>query len=215
MLSVMEREGSREKFCGGDVSEQVVLALRRLIRATDLHSRSLIARYGLTLPQLAVLEALSHHGSLAVSELTKAVHLSQATVTGILDRLEKRFLIERHRSDTDKRRVMVRLTPGGEKILSRRPPHLQEHFVSEFAKLQDWEQTQILSSLQRLAGMMEAGPLKDGPVFPGARTEMPAEPVGASPCWAHPGVAPGGSGAGTPARPHTSKGENSEPQTGA
>ncbi|MDY7011175.1 MAG: MarR family transcriptional regulator [Planctomycetota bacterium] len=143
----------------------VVTALRRIIRAIDLRSRFLVTRYGLTGPQLTVLRELSAHGGISVGELTHAIHLSQATVTGILDRLAKRGLIRRQRSDQDKRRVLVWLTEEGERLLADAPPLLQEEFTDEFAKLEDWEQTQVLSALQRVVSMMEAKHIDATPIL--------------------------------------------------
>jgi len=147
------------------ITEMVVLALRRIIRAIDLRSRYLVMRYGLTGPQLTLLKQLSANGGCCVSELTKAIHLSQATATGILDRLEKRRLVRRERSDQDKRRVLVWLTQAGEGLLADAPPLLQEEFTAEFSKLEDWEQAQILSSLQRVVSMMEAKGIEATPIL--------------------------------------------------
>lgn len=150
---------------GNGATEQVIIALRRIVRAIDLHSRVLVNRYGLTGPQLAVLKQLSRQGGLTMSALARAVHLSLATVAGILARLEKRNLVRRSRSEQDKRRVLVWLTRAGVDILSQAPPPLTEAFTAEFGKLADWEQTQILSSLQRIVSMMEARDLDAAPLL--------------------------------------------------
>ena len=157
------------------MTEMVVVALRRIIRAIDLRSRFLVTRYGLTGPQLTVLRELSEHSGVSVGELTRTIHLSQATVTGILDRLAKRELIDRQRSDQDKRRVQVWLTDTGKQMLIDAPPLLQEEFTDEFSKLEDWEQSQILSTLQRVVSMMEAKHIDATPILTtgpvGATTE--------------------------------------------
>lgn len=150
---------------GADVGNSVMAALRRIIRAIDLHSRSLVHRYGLTGPQLVVLKALLDQAPLAVSDLARTVNLSQATVTGILDRLEKKTMIRRERSDIDRRKVMVVATSSAERALADAPPLLQEHFTDGFARLPDWQQTQILSSLQRIVALMEAGDVEAGPIL--------------------------------------------------
>jgi DNA-binding MarR family transcriptional regulator len=141
------------------VAAKVVHALRRLSRAMELHSRFLEARYGLTVPQLTVLKELSEHDAATVSALAKAVHLSQATVTGILDRLERRGLVHRRRSERDKRRVLVHLAVDGRRMLDRGPPLLQECFSREFRKLPERRRTEMLSDLQEVVAMMEAGPI--------------------------------------------------------
>lgn len=137
-----------------DPCEAVLVALRRIARAIDLHSKRLVQRYGLTGPQALVLRNLLLASEQSVGELARRISLSQATVTDILDRLEKRALVQRTRSTTDKRRVLVRATADA-KALGDALPLLQESFVAEFRKLEEWEQTLILSSLQRVASMME------------------------------------------------------------
>ena len=140
-------------------------ALRRISRAIELHSHSLASRYGLTVPQLALLKELGARGGRSVGELTRAVHLSQATVTGILDRLQRRGLVERRRGEADKRKVHVWLTEEGRATLHRSPPLLRENFLVSFGRLRDWEQTQILSSLQRVVAMMEAETIEAAPIL--------------------------------------------------
>lgn len=175
------------------VTHQMLVALRRIARAIDLHSRFLAIRFGLTGPQLTVLTELSRSGRVSISDLAKAVHLSHATVTDILARLQRQGLVQRERSDTDKRRVLAWATPAAEETLSRTPPLLQEHFLAQFSKLEEWEQTQILFCLQRLALMMDAEPLAAIPGLPADLVDAAADqtasldkttpPVG-------PGVAP-------------------------
>ena len=138
------------------VSEQVLTALRQIIRAIDRQSKNLEKEYGLTIPQLVVLKETAKSGELTVGVIAERVSLSQATVTTILDRLENRGLLERRRSLEDKRRVIVRTTQRGNEILKESPSILQEHFLRQFGKLAEWEQSLILSSLQRIVSMMNA-----------------------------------------------------------
>jgi DNA-binding MarR family transcriptional regulator len=140
-------------------------ALRRIIRAIDLHSRALVQRYGLTGPQLVVLKELVERSPQPVSSVAASVNLSQATVTGILDRLERKGMITRARDVKDRRKVMVSPTPAAVEAMAGAPPLLQEHFTEAFAQLADWEQTQILSSLQRIVALMEAGDVEAGPIL--------------------------------------------------
>jgi len=154
-----------ENVLGNRVEEMVVVALRRIIRVIDLRSRYLVTQYGLTGPQLVLLKELSARDGDSVSKLTQAVHLSQATVTGILDRLEKRELVRRQRSDEDRRRVQIWLTDAGRELLAEAPTLLQEEFIDQLASLDDWEQTQILSSLQRVVSMMEAKHIDATPIL--------------------------------------------------
>jgi DNA-binding MarR family transcriptional regulator len=100
------------------------------------------------------------------------VSLSQATVTNILNRLETNALIRRKRSDLDKRRVNLELTPTGKKLLKSAPKPLQEGFVARFNQLEGWEQHLLVSSLARVAAMMDAQDLDAAPLL------APGEDVG-------------------------------------
>jgi len=161
----MDHKEKKTTVLRDHVSEMVVVSLRRIIRAIDLRSRFLVTSYGLTGPQLTVLRELSVHDGVSVGELTRAIHVSQATVTGILDRMAKRDLVRRQRSETDRRCVQVWLTDLGEQLLADAPPLLQEEFTIQFGKLEDWEQTQVLSALQRVVSMMEAKHIEATPML--------------------------------------------------
>ncbi|CAN2042038.1 MarR family transcriptional regulator [Candidatus Magnetomoraceae bacterium gMMP-15] len=146
-------------------SNEVLIALRQIIQAIDLHSRSLVRQYGLTGPQLVILQELSNHNELSVGELARAISLGQATVTGILTRLEKRKLITKKRSNVDKRRVHIEITEECRQLLKSAPPLLQETFCYQFERLQNWEQNMIISSLQRIVSMMDAKSIEAFPIL--------------------------------------------------
>jgi len=148
-----------------DKIEEVLITLRRLIRATDLHSKQLVKTAGLTAPQLLLMQAIREKGQVTIGALAKEISLSQATVTTILDRLEKRGLVYRERSSEDKRKVHAYLTDRGMEILRDAPTPLQEHFVRQFRDLRDWEQSMIIASLQRVALMMDAEHIDASPVL--------------------------------------------------
>lgn len=143
------------------------------MRAVDLHSRYLTKNFGLTGPQLIVLRQLSLQPEISSGELAKIISLSQATVTGITDRLGKRDLITKRKSDVDKRRIVLSLTAEGEKLLKLAPPPLQESFLTQFDTLKDWERTMILSSLQRLVEMVDANDIDAGPIFTTSALDQP------------------------------------------
>jgi len=145
--------------------EEVLVALRRVIRATDLHSKHLAKTTGLTAPQILILQTIRNLGQVTIGEIAHDVSLSQATVTTILDRLEKRELIYRKRSLTDRRKVHAYLTEDAEEILQGAPIPLQDQLARQFGHLKEWEQTMLISSLQRVAQMMDAHDIDAAPVL--------------------------------------------------
>lgn len=161
--NVRRRKGEPAK--GQEHFQEVLVALRRIIRATDLHSKQLSKNFGLTTPQVYVLQAIRDLGDVTTGQLSGRVNLSQGTVTTILDRLESRGLIERYRSLADRRVVHARLTTQGRRVLKKAPPLLQERFRAAFASLGPTDQDRIVKTLKEVAHMMGAGELDAAPVL--------------------------------------------------
>ncbi|MGS2720795.1 MarR family winged helix-turn-helix transcriptional regulator [Paraglaciecola aestuariivivens] len=145
--------------------EELLVSLRKVIRAIDLYSKKLSKESGLTSPQLIVLQEISVHDGCMVKDIASSINLSSATVTSILDRLEARSYVIRERSATDRRKVGLHLTEEGKAAIKDAPRPLQAHFIDRFEKLQDWEQTQLVSTMQRIANMMDAEDLDAAPML--------------------------------------------------
>lgn len=148
-----------------DPFEEVLVALRRIIHATDLHSKRVSREIGLTIPQIVVLKSVRDLGEVTTNVIARHVSLSQPTVTHILDRLEERGFIERYRSARDRRVVHTRLTRQGQSALRKAPGLLHERFLREFATLSDRRQKEIIRVLKSVAGMMGASTLDAAPLL--------------------------------------------------
>ncbi len=148
-----------------DTVNQVLIAMRRMVRAIDLHSRKLMQLHGLTVPQLVVLQGIAEHQPVTVSELAKRVSLSQATVTNILTRLKAKELAMQEQSKTDRRKSEVLLTAQGQSTVENAPPLLHDKFTSRFQKLDVWEQHMLLASVERLAQLMDSEDLDAAPLL--------------------------------------------------
>ncbi len=143
----------------------LLIALRKMIQAIDRHSTNLKKNFGLTGPQLILLQSISAHNKISVTQLSKNVSLSQATVTDITKRLEKKDYITRARDIVDKRKTNITLTENGKAILNTVPPLLQEQFTERFSKLESWEQLMIESSFERVVAMMSAEDIDASPIL--------------------------------------------------
>ncbi len=161
------------------VSDGVLISLRRIIQAIDLHSRQLTRQHGITTPQLLILKQVEAEGAITVSKLAKQISLKQTTVTDILNRLEKKELIRRTKDTSDRRRVLIEETDTGKKLLDAAPSPLQETFLHKFEDLDSWKQTMILSSLQLLESLMIEEKISAAPILStGVLTETASqEPV--------------------------------------
>lgn len=146
-------------------ASQVLITLRQIIRAAEMHDKSLSKDIGLTLPQLMAMQTLEDEGALTVGTLAKEMNLTQATVTSLVDRLVAKGLVDRRKSTEDKRRVVVAPTPKGLELIDTAPKTLQDTFTARFELLKEWEQLQLLASLQRTAEMLNAHNIDAAPVF--------------------------------------------------
>lgn len=162
-IAFTQPEGMSDQFMSD--YDDILVSIRRIMRAIDLQSKRLVKVSGLTAPQLVIMQALRREGRMAPSALARDVALSQATVTSILDRLDKAGYTRRDRSQKDKRIVYACLTDAGKLKLEEAPELLQSGFLREFRKLQEWERTQLVSSLQRIATMMDAEDLDASPIL--------------------------------------------------
>lgn len=160
-----------------DAAEAMLVALRRVIRAVDLHSRRLVSSHGLTGPQAMVLKEVVREEGLSAGELARRVSLSQATLTDIVKRLEGRSLLYRERAPQDRRKVRVSATEAGRQVVMSAPPLLQETFGERFSALKDWEQNLLLSSVQRVAELMDAETLDAAPLLSSGAISASAQAV--------------------------------------
>lgn len=145
--------------------EQLLISLRRVIRAIDIHSRQLNKHSGLTGPQLMVMQKIAQLDAPLAKQVAEEITLSPATVTTIIDRLEGRGLVMRKRSDTDKRKVHLSLSDAGRSLLQDSPKPLQDHFIKRYQNLEEWEQSQLLSAVERIAVMMDADKIDAAPML--------------------------------------------------
>lgn len=149
----------------GDPYHDVLVALRRIIRAVDLQSRQVFKASGLTTPQVLILQTIRDLGEVTTSRISHEISLSQATVTTIMDRLEQHGLVERYRSERDRRIVHTKLTKTGRGALRKVPPLLNAQFLSAFAELDRDRQAAMVQTLQEVAGLLGGGMLDAAPIL--------------------------------------------------
>ena len=153
--------GSDEFFenCG----LRILRALRRIIRAVDMHSRKLNNDFNITAPQMICLYSLTKGGKMTQSELSKQVSIGVSTINGVINRLEKKELVVRQRDTKDRRKVFVTVTETGRELTKSAPSLLQERFSNASRNLPELEQAAITLSLERVVELMEAEHLEASP----------------------------------------------------
>lgn len=146
-------------------SNTALVALRRILRVTELNSRQLARQSELTASQLLLLKHVAQHSQALPSAIAKAIELKQATITVHINKLEEDGLVTRHRDTEDRRRVWVRLTDAGRAVLDRSPDLLQDRFEHGFERLEEWEQAMIITTLERIASLLDAEDVEAAPIL--------------------------------------------------
>ena len=148
-----------------DRVDTCLIAIRRILRATELYSRDLKRVSGVTAVQFRVLQIIAELGHATAKEISLRMRVSQATVTSLVDKLVRQELALREKSETDRRQTNIHITTKGRQTLTEAPDPLQQRFVRKFDAMENWEQAMLVSSLERVAAMLDADDLDASPVL--------------------------------------------------
>ena len=110
-------------------SIEVIKVLKNLMDTIKQNMHEQFKEMRVTGPQGMLMGTLVHNGEMKISDLSEMLALSNSTVSGILDRLEKNGFVKRTRSEEDRRVVYVSVTDEFKK-------HTQEHFNEIEKKLE-------------------------------------------------------------------------------
>ncbi len=148
-----------------DRVDTCLIAIRRILRATELYGRELKQTSGITAVQFRVLQIISERSHATAKEISVRMRVSQATVTSLVDKLVRQGMVVREKSEQDRRQTNIHITPKGRQTLDEAPDPLQQRFVRKFDAMEDWEQSMLVSSLERVATMLDAEDLDASPVL--------------------------------------------------
>ena len=113
----MSRNVSTAEGSAGDVDrlQRLLFALGRLHSLRDPLARRR-ENMDLTAPQIHALLWLGRDGALTMGELARRLGITEKTVTGVVDRLEREGHVQRERSPEDRRVIRCRLTASGARL---------------------------------------------------------------------------------------------------
>jgi len=141
-------------------TKEIVYSIRRLMQAGEHYTKELNKIYNVSAGQINCLLALYENGSLPPSQIAKHVMVNSSTVTGIIDRLEKKDLVKRLRISKDRRVITVELTKNGKILAENAPSPIQQKIIDGLNQLAPGEIEQISLTLKRLTDMLDVQDLK-------------------------------------------------------
>ena len=154
-----ERNTTVSSEISGDIytirTKEVVYSIRRLMQAGEHYTKELNKIHNVSAAQINCLLALHENGPLPPSQIAKHVMVNSSTVTGIIDRLEKKDLVKRLRVSQDRRVITVELTKSGEILAENAPSPIQQKIIDGLDKLSPSEIEEIALTLKRLTDMLD------------------------------------------------------------
>lgn len=133
---------------------EIVQSLRKMFKAIRQYSEEVLKRFDVTGPQLWLLKTLQQEGG-SIGALSQRMYLHISTVSGIVDRLEKKGYVTRKKGSKDGRVVFVRLTRAGEDLVAKTPDAAQGKLLYGLRSLSSREVTELHRSLHTLVCLME------------------------------------------------------------
>jgi DNA-binding MarR family transcriptional regulator len=130
--------------------------IRRVFQVVNEQSKRVERETGLTGPQVWAIKVIAEHGNIRVSDLAKNMYLHPTTVVGIIDRLEKRGLVSRLRSQEDRRVVDVALTDEGRSLVESSPEVASNKITHGLESLSEPQLDIIYQGLDRLTHILDA-----------------------------------------------------------
>ena len=133
--------------------KQAKKLLRSYLRVTQHMSRQFrnyFSQQELTFPQALVLTVLGEEGAMPISRLAQQTGSANSTVSGIVDRLEKMKLVERVRSEEDRRVIYVALTEEYRATQKRMEPSVSAYLAKLLKQMPAEELADICKALDKL-----------------------------------------------------------------
>lgn len=146
------------KLQGGDhkvAAAKLWLVMMRSHHAPRRLAEQSITNTGLCLTDFAALEALLHKGPLTISQIQEKVLLASGSMTAAIDRLEKRGLVIRKSTSSDRRARIVKLTDEGNRVAAAYFAKHARDLEEVMSVLSLAEKRQLYASLKRL-GLLAA-----------------------------------------------------------
>ena len=136
-------------------TKDIIFFIRRLMQGAEIYNKELNRRYSISSAQLNCLLALFENGPLPPSQVAKYMMVKSSTVTGVVDRLEQKGLVERVRNSPDRRVITIQLTKAGKNLTANAPPPIQRKIVTGLRNLSQKEIESIALALSKLSDMLD------------------------------------------------------------
>lgn len=158
----LEQIGTGHPVVGDARALKLWVILSRAREALAAHLQADVAAHDLTFMEFGILEVLYHKGPLLLGEVQRRILVSSGGVTYLIDRLERKGLVERQACPEDRRARYATLTEQGEKLIADIFPQHADCISELMGVLSADEQEQAIDLLRTLGHNAAQQPLADG-----------------------------------------------------
>ena len=131
-------------------TKEIIFSIRKLMQAGEFYTKELNKKFHISSPQLNCPLSLYENGPLPPSQIAKHIMVKSSTVTGIVDWLEQKGLVQRFRNSPDRRIITIELTDSCKNLAKNAPHPIQQKIIDGLKKLSKNESDQIIFSLSRV-----------------------------------------------------------------
>jgi DNA-binding MarR family transcriptional regulator len=148
-------------------TKEILIKIRKIVRSVDIESKKIQKGYGVSIPQVLCLSFLHEAPNYQATqgEIRNFLNLNSSTVSGIINRLEKKGLLARLPKSGDKRVVNISLTSAGDKLYRTIPSLLHEQLSERLQKLTNEELIRVEESLDTLVNLLNIEQIEASPLI--------------------------------------------------
>jgi len=148
-------------------SNEILIKIRKIVRSINLESKKIQKEYGVSIPQILCLEYLnrSENYQSTQKELRDYLNLNSSTVSGIINRLERKGFIARLPKRADKRTTHIVMTSKGSDLLKRTPHLLHEKLSQRLENIPDNHTSGISEALDLIIDYLGIDDVDASPVI--------------------------------------------------
>jgi len=132
----------------------IVQEMKTILCSIKRNMKNSFNNFNLTAPQGMLIEILRRYGEMKISDLSKKMGLSNSTVSGIVDRLEKQGLIKRTRSNEDRRVIYVNVTDKFKNEFQENFKKIEQEFEDIMRNASTEEVDAIIKGLNLLKNLL-------------------------------------------------------------
>lgn len=148
-------------------TNDILIKIRKIVRSIDIESKKIQKEHGVSIPQVLCLSFVRNSPNFQTTQgdIRKFLNLNPSTVSGIIDRLEKKGLLARLPKLGDKRVVNIVLTSSGDRLLKKIPSLLHTQLAEELKELSDDELQNVEKGLNTLVTILDIDKVEASPML--------------------------------------------------